>query len=69
MSLDNMLMRFDSKEKSLILQGLRRILWEEENRLSMLQDKKEIEQIENLIERLTEPFEESTGEQAIDRMP
>ncbi len=62
-------MTLNREEKNLLLYALSQVLWDMENRLSMLQDKKEIEQIENLIERLTEPFEESTGEQAIDRMP
>ena len=67
MSLENMMFRFDSKEKNLLLQGLRRILWEAENRLSMLQDKEEIKALEQLIDRLTEPnFEEENKSGQVD---
>ncbi|OUW11048.1 MAG: hypothetical protein CBD26_03930 [Candidatus Pelagibacter sp. TMED166] len=67
MSMENMSYVFDSKEKSLLLEGLRRILWEAENRLSMLQDKKEIKALEQLIDRLTEPnFEEENKSGRVD---
>ena len=45
-------MKLNKEESSLVLQGLRNMLWEAENRLSMLQNRREIEVLTLLIARL-----------------
>ena len=45
-------MKLNKEESTLILQSLRNMLWEAESRLSMLQDRREIEVLTLLIARL-----------------
>ena len=66
MSIEKLSYVFDSKEKSLLLEGLRTILWECENRLSMLQNEDEIKRITALIDRLTGPHFDRDKSQRVD---
>ena len=45
-------MKLNKEESTLILQSLRNMLWEAESRLSILQDRREIEVLKLLIARL-----------------
>ena len=52
-------MEFNQKEKNLLLDAVGTLLWEMENRLSVVQSSKELEQVRNLMQKLVDDREKN----------
>ena len=52
-------MEFNQKEKNLLLDAVGTLLWEMENRLSVVQSPKELEQVRNLMQKLVDDREKN----------
>ena len=52
-------MEFNQKEKNLLLDAGGTLLWEMENRLSVVQSSKELEQVRNLMQKLVDDREKN----------
>ena len=52
-------MVFNQKEKNLLLDAVGTLLWEMENRSSVVQSSKELEQVRNLMQKLVDDREKN----------